>query len=864
MSHLAMRQILALSYAECRGAGRRLVFFIICLAIGVGSIMTIKNFSNILDASVLRESKGLLSADLEVSGSWEQTPRDLEFQKQTLPSGSEFVFIKELHAMARTSAADIGEPAGPGFISRPSSLMVELKAVPASPPLYPLYGKLVTRPEGYLPDLLAEYGALVEPSFLVKTSLRVGDSFQLGKVTLRIAGEITAEPDRVSKAFSIGPRVMVSLQTLTDSALVQPGSRIKHRTLIRLPVNAFLDTVQTLLEKGLADKSLMVRSYKDMQSSLTDSIERIGHFLGAVAIIALLMGGIGIAMIVRTFMAQKLDTIAIMKCLGFSSGNIFKVYLLQSLILGLAGSLLGVGLGYGLQYLLPPNLTGLLDVSIQPEFYWRSAGQSLLLGLAATLLFVLWPLLSAVKTRPLRLFRHVAEGEEDNARHWREYFKVGVFFFVSLSLLVLWQAGSLRRGFIFVAALAISISILRGAAFVAFKVLRRLPPSHQMTRRYGLANLYRPNSQAGPIITALGIGIMLVLSARLVQMDTIAMLKENTDIKPPNFFFIDIQSDQKDVFVSALNRVAPMAERELTPLIRSRLHGIDDRTADKWEFKNPGDEEWFVHREFVLTYSEKLPAKGNTIVSGNWWTAEEAGQQLVSLEEDAARRLGARIGSKLVMDIQGVPVSATVTNIRRVDWRNMRTNFYMIFSPGALEGVPVTFVGTVRVGQDKEGELLAAVVSALPNVTALSTRDIINTVESVTGKLLRLVDFMSGFTIMAGLFILSGAVASTKFRRLKEAAILKTLGADRGMVASILAYEYAALGIIAALIGVALSQLLSWAVMTYLIKTHWHLRPAPIIWSFLLAVTLTALTGLLSSLDVLNNKPFQTLRKLDG
>lgn len=850
MNTLNLRQILVLSLAECRGAGRRLIFFIVCLAIGVGSVMTIKSFSSILQVSVLRESKSTLAADLEITGSWEQTRQDIEFQKKTLPPGAEFLFIKELHAMVQTPAQS-------------TALLVELKAVPTMPPLYPMYGKLVTSPSGPLPEMLAG-GALVEPSFLVKTHLQVGDTFLLGKVRLRITGEILTEPDRISKAFSVGPRIIISLQTLDDAALIRTGSRVKYRTLIRLPSDDIdPELVMNTLKEGLTDKTVALRTHKEMQGTLSDSIERMGQYLGSISIIALLMGGIGVAMIIRTFMSQKLDTIAIMKCLGLTSGIIFRIYLMQSLVLGFAGSLLGIGLGYGMQFLLPSKLSGLLDISVLPEFYWKPAVQALSLGLITTLLFCLWPLLRAVKTRPLRLFRHIVE-EESHPRSWKELLQMGLFSFLVLSLLVLWEAGSMRRGLLFLATLAVSVLILSGASFLVLKTMRQLPPSRNMLRRYGLANLYRPNSQAGSIITALGMGIMLVLSVRLIQMDTVAMLKENTEIKPPNFFFIDIQMDQKDRFITEINRIAPEAEWELTPLIRSRLHSVDGRTLDKWEFKNRRDEEWFTQREFVLTYSEKLPAKGNQVVAGKWWTREEASKQLVSLEEDAARRLGAKIGSTLVMDIQGIQVTAEVASIRHVDWRNMRTNFYMIYSPGALEGVPITFVGTVRVAQEKEMALQSAVVAALPNVTAISTRDIITTLETVTGKLLTFVDFMSAFTVMAGLFILSGAVASTKFRRLKEVAILKTLGASRRGVASILAYEYAVLGIIAGLIGIVLSLLLSWAVITYLIKTHWHLRLIPIFWSFALAVLLTTVTGILSSLDVLRNKPFHTLRKLGG
>jgi putative ABC transport system permease protein len=347
-------------------------------------------------------------------------------------------------------------------------------------------------------------------------------------------------------------------------------------------------------------------------------------------------------------------------------------------------------------------------------------------------------------------------------------------------------------------------------------------------------------------------------------MDMIAMLNKNTELKPPNFFFIDIQRNQNDTFKKVVHQTAPNAQLELTPLVRSRLHSIDDHKIANWQYKNKHEEEWFINREFVLTYIESEPPTDNNIIEGRWWNKEEAQLSQVSLEEDAARRLGAKLGSQLTVDIQGIPVTAEVTSIRKVSWRNIRTNFYMIFSPGALAKAPVTYVGTVSLDPTKEMALQAAVVDALPNITALSTRDIVDTVESVVNKLLTLVDFMSAFAIVSGLFILSGAIASTKFRRMKESAILKTLGAKRSVVASILGYEYAMLGVIAATIGVLLSSGLSWAVMEYVVKSDWHLRIAPLGWALLTAVILTTLTGIVSSLDVLRNKPIQTLRKLSS
>lgn len=852
---LTFRQLLALAWAESRGAGKRFLFFVICLAIGVGAVMTLKSNVDSMKRGILTESKSLLAADIQIKSSWAQSEADRAYQKSALPPETQFQFLRELKGMARYPSSKGG---------RDKTLVVELKSVPTQPPLYPFYGDLKTRPSRPLSDLLSESGALVEPNFLSKTKLNIGDTFQLGAVNARITGLIEAEPDRITLAFSMGPRVMVSPETLDRAKLIAPGSRIRHKTLIRLPQGMEPEKAIALLERGLKDKGATIRTYQDMESSLIQMIDRVGRYLGSMGVIALLMGGIGVAMIIRTFMAQKLDTIAILNCLGASSRTILKVYLVQAVLLGLIGSGLGVAIGYGLQFLLPAQLTGLVNLRVEPGLMWVPALQSMGLGLLTTLLFTLWPLIRAVRTRPLRLFRHIVEEEELSKSSRRQRWTVGTLLSLGLVAIIFWQAESDRHGLVFLATLVVSVALLGGVSVLLLKALRKLPPPKRMTRRYGLANLYRPNNQAVSIITALGMGIMLVLSVRLVQMDMAAMLNQNADNKPPDYFFIDIQRHQTDTFKKVLSDVAPGAKLDLTPLVRSRLHSIDGRKADNWHYQKKADEEWFITREFTLTYMEQAPPKDNTIIQGKWWSAEEAQLAQVSLEEDAAKRLGATLGSQLTMDIQGIPVTAEVTNIRKVDWRNIRVNFYMIYSPGALAKAPVTYVGAVHVDPEQGATLEDAVVNALPNITALSTRAIAEKVESVIGSLLHLVDFMSGFAIVSGLFILSGAIASTKFRRLKESAILKTLGAKRSVVASILGYEYALLGIIAATVGVGLSSALSWTVMVYLVKSDWHFRILPLGWALLAAVILTTLTGIVSSLDVLCNKPVQTLRRVDG
>lgn len=844
----------ALVIAEFRGA--RFIFFIICIAVGVGAVMTVKSLANILNNAVNKEAKSFLAADIVIQGSWEQTAKDRELQKQALPPDAEFLFIKELHGMARYKRG--GNTGG----NNSDSLIVELKSIPLAPPHYPLYGKLKIDPAQTTADSLADHGAIVEPSFLTRTRLKIGDSFSLGKTRARITAAVLAEPDRISRAFSIGPRVFVSQATLDEAELIQPGSRVKHRTLIRLPESMPPKTAIDVLKASLQDKSLRFRSYKDMQSSLTDSIERMEQYLGALGVIALIMGGVGAAMIVGVVMAQKLDSIAVLKCLGASSKTIFKIYLSQSLLLGLIGSSLGVALGYAVLYLLPGKLAGLLNVKFQPGFYWIPAAQSLCMGLLTSLLFCARPLIRAVKTRPLRLFRRDFEEEEIGGK--RERWTAGITIAAGLAPIVFWQAESVKRGALFILALILSTLILRAVSAGLLASLRKIPPPKSMIWRYGLANLHRPNNQTASIVTCLGLGVMLALTVRLVQMDMLSMLSPNTETRPPNYFYIDVQPDQTERFEKILDQIAPEAERKLIPLIRSRLYSANGKKIADWQYRNRREEEWFITRSFILTHMSGPPPKDDKIIEGKWWSEEEASIPQVSLEEDAARRLGLTIGSQLTVEIQGVQVSAAVTSVRKVNWRNMRANFYMIFSPGALEGAPITYVAAVNIPERKELAFQRAVIDALPNVTALSVRDVVNTVESVVGKLKTLVDFMSGFSVLSGLIILSGSVASTKFRRLRESAILKILGARRRTAAAILGIEYAILGMISGIMGVGLSCPLAWAIMKYMVKSEWNLYPAVLLWTLLLSAALTTLTGVLSSLDVLKNKPFKTLRQADG
>lgn len=837
----------------------------ICISIGVGAVMSVKSFSTNVADSIKRESKSLIASDIEIRGSWPLTGEELSIVKR-LSDGNVLVqTIVELKAMALIDAVK----------DRPSSsMLVELKAVPEN---YPYYGHAEVVPGDPLQKLLLGNSALVEESFLLKNRLKTGSYFQLGDSKFRITGVIKREPDRGINIFNLGPRVMISSGSLVKTGLVQPGSRVRYRTQIKIPESKEVETLTNKLQKGLAGSGMRIQSYRQAQPVLQESIKRAELFLGSIGIIALLIGGVGVAMIAHAFLQLKLLNIAVLKCLGGQTHHILSIYLIQAMLLGLAGGLLGITGGFCLQWFIPAGISKYFNVPFSPQWAWRPAIEALFLGLITTFIFSLWPLLKARRTPPAKLLRQDDRGEDttDTSREFislkTRLFKLinykmysldsliaSAVFVTGLVAITFWQAISLKAGFIFFAGIVGATSILILVTRLMIRLLKILPRQKSVVRRYGFSNLYRPHSQATSIVTALGVGVMLILTVHLIQSDLLDFINKSAPADAPNFFFIDIQPDQVGIFKQAIKEIPSASLTNLIPIVRSKLHSVNGKLIKDMKFESVRTKR-FVTREFVLTYTSTLP-RDNTIIEGKWWEDPDENYPRVSLEEDIAKTLGVSLGSRLTLKIQGALVTATVTSLREVNWNNRRTNFYMILSPGSLDGLSYNFVATAQVPIGKELELQTRVVRSLPNVTAINTRQILLAAREVLNRLSFLVRALSIFTMATGLIILSGAIASTKFRRMREAAILKTIGATKSVIAFILGYEYILLGLIAGGVGSLLSILFSYGIGEYLVRLDWKLRLFPIFIAMAVTVFMVWSVGLISSWNIMNNKPLQTLR----
>jgi putative ABC transport system permease protein len=778
--------------------------------------------------------------------------------------------------------------------------LVELKAVESR---YPLYGVVRVEPDRPLMDLLHPaperchdlcHGAVVQEALLIRLGLGLGDAIKIGQATFRIAGVIHTEPDRMANMFSLGPRVVISREGLAAADLIKPGSRMRERHLLKLPASMALSPLIHELRGRLTAESARVSSYRDAQPQLKQFLDQLARYLGLVGLTALFVGGIGVALSVHAFVREKLPSIAILKTVGADTQTIIASYLGQALGLGLLGSVAGIGIGIALQSILPQAVSALLatDVLQQVEFTSMLSfgalvpvGKGLGLGILTTLLFSLWPLLTIRDIKPAAIFRREVEREEApsvrretslvaRAGRWvtadplRSATAAGIG--IGLAGLSVWQAGSLTIGGLFIGGLLIAIAILAGAAHGLLRGLRALPVPRALSLRQALGNLHRPGGQTLGVMVSIGVGVMVILAIALLQQALVRQVGENRPSDSPTFFFIDIQPDQARAFGELVHRRTGDFAPDLTPLVRSRIHAIDGRLViderddqpeePSTQSKDDKRKSWYANREYVLTFLDHVP-KDNTIVKGAWWKPGQMfSKPQVSVEEDAAKHLGLDIGSLLDLNIQGTIVQAEVSSMRKVEWGNFSTNFYMIFSPGSLDAAPMTYVATVRVPPQEEVAFQSAVVAAFPNVTAINIGEVLDSFARVLDRLSLAIRGVALFCLMTGALVMAAALAATRYRRLYEAVILKALGATRGLIARSFAAEYALLGCVAGVIGVALASVFSWVILRYILDLPWSLEWPLLAVGLGCTVLLTLLVGFLSTYRILGQPPLTVLR----
>ncbi len=836
-----------LAWREIRPSLRRFIFMVVAIALGVGSLTGIKGFGEALDLAMVRSARELIAADLAVRMNSRPTPQELGVFETLIKSGCQMTRVTETLSMA-SSAKD------------PRPLLSNLKAV--DPHYYPFYGQLELDPPQSLERILTDNAAAVSPDFLVRTKLSVGDDIQIGNARFRIVAVLKSEPDRLASGMELGPRILISLNGLDQSGLIQFGSRATESFLFRFPARGFdLEQARQIL-RGQLQRHVHLADYRDPNPSLSRGLNRTANFLSLIGLLALLVAGLGVATTVHTYLQQRLDSIAVMKCLGGRSNQILRIYLLQGLFLGVIGSLLGVVLGYVVQVLFPPLLRGLLDLPTRLELAPGAALQGLAIGILATLLFLLPPLLAIRKVRPTRVFlREMPETQYSTIQRLRHDWiplASSVFLLIGVAILASWLAESWRRGFGFIAGLAGAILVLSVCSRALLFILKRLPRASSLAFRHGLKNLNRPGSHVTSVLVALGIGVAFILTVYFIQTSLLSQIVKSAPANFPNVFLLGITDRDRSPLQTFID-TQPGIEKgaELIPAVPARLEQVDGKTAEQMNL-DPHDRRFF-QMEFVLSWTAVLPPD-TKVVEGEWWRPPYT-TPMISVGEGAARALKIRLGSLLEFNSSGRIVRGQVVNIREIEFGRPGSSNQFLFSPGALEGLPASYVGALKMSPSEIPRFQSALFAKFPAVTSIDAGQVLARIQQLLDRITSVIRFIALFAILAGIIILASSVVATRYQRIREAVLLKTLGATRAQVAGIQAAEFLTVGLAAGLIGCALAAAAADYLLGRLLDTEFTFRWLPLLIGTLATSALTVVTGWIASRGVLNHKPLEILRE---
>jgi putative ABC transport system permease protein len=842
-----MKFVLVMAAREMRASWKRLLFFFVCIAVGVGAIVALRSVIQSVRHTFAGEARSLIAADAIIASNQPLKPESVDkIAARLSAAGAESTRSVEMATMVRAAERDSGR-----------ARMVELRAVERA---FPYYG-LLKLADGvpYHHDLLRGFGALVRPELLSQLDLRVGNAITIGSRRFTIRGVIEAEPGRRLGAFSIGPRVFVDLADLEKSGLGGFGSRSANQRLLKVPPAAF-DQLIVDLRADLANDFARVRSYKATEDDIGEDFARAENYLSLVGLVIVILGGIGVSSVTRVFVQQKMKSIAVLKCLGGRSSQLLAVYVAQVAVLGLAGSVLGVVLAGLVMRGIPSLLAGATPgVEIAYALTWPAILQGLGIGVLVSLLFSLVPLLDVRHVKPSLLLR------DEVRAHRPDLVQVLVTLFVAGGLvgLTVWQAGSVRIGLVVAGGFAATAIVLQLAGSALIRAIAPLARSQSFALRHAVLQLRRPGSQMRIVLLAVGLGSFFIIGVRSLQQNLITQFAINVAPDSPDMFLLDIQRDQVDGVRAAIaaHQESGAAAPRLLPVLRARVVGVEGRELNLENYEDVRGR-GSLGREYTITYRAELEPN-ERIVAGQIWEPTPSEAAEVSIEQFINERFKINLGDTVRFDVLGRVIAARVTSVRFVEWSDSRAGGFMfVFRPGVLEQAPHSFVGFLRGPQDPavRARLQSALVTAAPNVSVIDGREIIAAIKSVVDNVTLAVTVVGTLVLLSGLLILIGAVAMTKFRRVYEAAIFKTLGATRRLIATVLLFEYGLLGLLAGSIGAAGAIGLTWAISRYALDIPF--RPLVGVSAIGVVVTaaLVAAIGVISSWEVLQRKPLATLR----
>jgi putative ABC transport system permease protein len=843
-----MMFVLRMAVRETRASLRRLLFFFICIAVGVAAIVALRSVIQSVRGVFGTEAKSLIAADVLIT-----TNRDWTAEARATIDRR----LADAGAVERTEMVETPTMVRPADRSKAVAKMTELRAVQAA---FPLYGSIdLQGGQPYAPALLADHGVLVRPELLTAIGVALGDQIVIGRATFTIRGLIVREPGRGMGEFSLGPRVIIAYDDLASTGLLGFGSRARRAMLVKMPEERTDLLVKTLRE-DFKDEFINTRSFRSTEDQVGRDFDRAENYLSLVGLIIVILGGIAVSSVTRVFILQKIRSIAVLKCLGARSGQIISVYILQVMSLGLAGSLLGIALARGVLASIPLMLGASTSILAQAHYgvSWSAALQGMAIGVLVSLLFSVVPLLQVRFIKPSLLLR------DESVRRARDWMGIGVMVVVSLALVALtaWQAASLKVGIVVCVGFAALAVILHLAGRALIALIAPMANSRSFPLRHAVLHLSRPGNQTRVILLAVGLGAFFIVGVRSLQASLLSEFSLQVAASAPDMFLLDVQKGQADGVRAFLSDPARGAgEFQLIPVLRARVVGVAGKEVTLDGADDVRQRGVSIGREFTITYRDHLESN-ERVIEGAFWNGPSTDAE-VSVEKLIAERARLHVGDTMRFDVLGRVIAARVTSIRDVEWRESRNGgFVFLFRPGVLDQAPQTFVAPLKgpEGTEARARFQHDLVERFPNVSVIDFHEVLETIRDVMSKVTLAITVVGGLVLFSGGLILIGAVAMTKFQRVYEAAVFKTLGANTRTISRMLLFEYGVLGSLAGLIGSLGAIVLTWGVSRYALEIPWRVFAGEHVAGVVLTALLVAIIGVVSSLDVLRNKPLATLR----
>ena len=887
----SVRQIAGLTWRESRGARQRLLLYMSAISLGVAALVAIDSFADNVTRSIREQSRSLLGGDISFTS------------RRPLTAGHKAI-LDTVRRRGNAQLARVTTFPSMGLVQRSGrTRLVQVRAVT---PNFPFYGVITTTPANRWQSLQSGPVALVDPSLLVALDARIGDTLSLGMMKFVIGATLKDVPGTPGVAEIIGPRVFIAERYLPETQLLVFGSTAEYAVLAKLPSSVAPRKIVAPLRKSLDKEQLRAVTVTQNQENATEAIQQLSSFIGIVGLVALLLGGVGVASGVRAFVSRKIDTVAILRCLGASSGQVLAMYVVQAAAMGIVGALAGAAIGIAVQFGLSSVFSDFLPVDVSVTLEPAAILTGVIIGGWIALIFSLRPLLALRNVSPLQTLRRDADSEVLRMR-WNDFPRIliDVALVASVVVIAVLRSSNIREGLGFSIATIAVIGVLTLAAvllsFIARKTLRGGWP---YVIRQGVANLYRPANQTRSVILSLGFGAFLITTLYLVQSNLLKRFEFNAAASQANLVFFDIQDDQLagvDSIVRSRGQIVQQA-----PIVTMRISRINDRpverivadsrarrsadslarakggaAAESLEKRNAAEAEaqkrgapprqsgrpgWALNREYRSTFRDTVTT-GEKITSGKWFSRaalEGVGDTTeMSLEKDVAAELRVKLGDVITWNVQGVEIPARVTSLREVTWTRFEPNFFAVFASAPFKTAPKQHVILASVPDGMTvARMQRDVVSRYPNVASIDLSLVKETVARIVTKVSTAMRFMALFSLAMGIPVLFAAVAATRRDRIREGVLLKTLGATRGQIMRILAAEYALLGALGSLTGMLLAIGGGWAVTHYVFEASYSPALAPALAIAGLMLGLTVAIGLLAGRDVFKETPMSALRDI--